>query len=446
MQIINSIIPEKPLVYGNKPESIIFLCTETNGTIEELNEKFIQEYKCKFFPFHYYIRNDGSIYKGRDVFFYAPRIAEFFDGTTVENLYNFNYCTEVDQNNISSEVANKIFILIEGNNGFYRCNDVQYTSLVQLCKELKRNFMSINRLYAYSEIYPQFNNPDLIYFKINEVRSRINNVILPTFSIPMKGNNIYSFGSRNLKYSNINPMKGNDVELLQNLLMYFSIRNSTPTGIYDILTKKQVETFQNNNGLEITGEVKEADYEKISLVYNRIKSLSDPSQQRKYKRIIQYNKKVDDDKQMSGYDVLALNEKLATFAFDEINNDILVKSKIYTSESEKAVKCFQRQYLAINYPDGVVGPLLFDSIMNTTPTGWIYADDATFTVGDSNDIILFVNKKLYSVANIFGLVNISITSEFDKALQSNLIRLQHALGYRVTGILDKKLFEIIKNL
>ena len=58
--------------------------------------------------------------------------------------------------------------------------------------------------------------------------------------------------------------KGEDVNTLQDYLVYYGYLSGTPSGKYDNATVKAVKDFQINNGLKETGKINQEEWEKIT--------------------------------------------------------------------------------------------------------------------------------------------------------------------------------------
>ena len=257
------------IIYKNKPNTIIILHSYIETDIEVLDSIFRDNYKCGMFPYHFYVRKSGEIYKGRDIECYVPNLNKIFDNmndeNNVENVFNNNLSNEMDESLILNEFKDKIFICIEGDTNVNLCSEEQYNSIIILSKYIK-SLYDIRKVYGFNEIEPKYNNPGRV-FRLNEVKSKIDNIILPVSNVTPAGDTIYTYGIRILKYNKDNIMHGNDITLLQIYLIKLGY-SLKANGKFDLITENVIKQFQKKMFFEANGIVDSKVYEKINKLLN----------------------------------------------------------------------------------------------------------------------------------------------------------------------------------
>lgn len=287
------------------------------------------------FAYHYFIDRKGTIYKGRP--YNVP-------------CFNLDMCsTFTDENNKSqcyytlsndNVLSNSIVILTEENTSNMDCTNETYVALKSLIDYIYKECSLINTYYCYSEVkrlpeeYYEYNNPGF-FFKFNELRASVTNVLVDTFFTTPSNDIIYTYGKRPLKYNKINNTTGNDVYMLQIMLKKINMFPSSyrPNGIYDIYTVNAVKQFQKYYNLTeangyVLGEAckKTLKYIADNIYTLKMKNITNYSSGINFFRILYYNEK----ELMFGKDVQYIQEKLK----DSIDSGFIVNG-IYDLNTEK---------------------------------------------------------------------------------------------------------------
>jgi len=410
------------------------------GEIENLNNinNFFNNLGSYNLPFHYYISRNGNIYKCRDEIFISPYIEEknglFYK--IFNNIDNISNC-EVPYGELSDSL-NKIIICIEGNFNKIIPSLIQFNNLISLCKNLKEKY-PIFSIFGLNEINTKFNTPG-IFIKMNEIRGKvIDDFIKESYIVP-NGEKIYSFGSRNLFLDEDNEITGNDVILLQNYLYLIGFLNKNDiTGKYDKITYEAICNIQrilNFSDDEINGETNQLVYNYITYFINHRNDILNKNNS--YHRLLYYNP----NKIIIGNDVKFINNKLYHFYFNKINNEIinenLKDNDKFTKDSELAVKEFQK-LIGVEV-DGIIGPILFKSLISYDVVIWnIEGENAYISIDNNNTsenskLIKQIQKIIYRLSKKFNLTNTNITGIYDEDTSYNIALLKYLTGYSLDNI------------
>ncbi|BDR84452.1 peptidoglycan recognition protein family protein [Clostridium tetani] len=217
MNIIDSNLKFKGLTYGNNPRKIILHhAAATNCSIEDIHTWHLHN-GWSGCGYHYFIRKNGSIYKGRP-----------------ENSLDA-HC--INYNSIS------IGICVEGNYMVEHMPLAQKNSLIELIKYLCGKY-GIKEIYGHGELNST-NCPGRNY-PIDEIRGEI----LKDIKCPYKNYLGY------LIKINAN-LKDNNVRIIQEKLMEkgYSIGSYGADGYFGDATLNAIKNFQRDNGISVDGIV-----------------------------------------------------------------------------------------------------------------------------------------------------------------------------------------------
>ncbi|RXI73901.1 peptidoglycan recognition protein family protein [Clostridium tetani] len=217
MNIIDSNLKFKGLTYGNNPRKIILHhAAATNCSIEDIHTWHLHN-GWSGCGYHYFIRKNGSIYKGRP-----------------ENSLGA-HC--INYNSIS------IGICVEGNYMVEHMPLAQKNSLIELIKYLCGKY-GIKEIYGHGELNST-NCPGRNY-PIDEIRGEI----LKDIKCPYKNYLGY------LIKINAN-LKDNNVRIIQEKLMEkgYSIGSYGADGYFGDATLNAIKNFQRDNGISVDGIV-----------------------------------------------------------------------------------------------------------------------------------------------------------------------------------------------
>lgn len=396
--IINSNLkPTFRIESGNKP---IYLTIYESGisiaSIEEL-DKIDKDNNKAMFSGHFYVRKDGTIYKGRDINIYGD-FAETTSGFTF-NTNNIGICVEgkFDEEFIGDIQLNSIRKLV---------NILKYNynlSLMFYLLELNNDKTSPGPLFPYTEVYKSFVNKNNI------------NSYSPNDKITY-----WRFGHRELKYNSNQLMNGNDIYYLQGILNKIGY-TLNKTSIYDRETKLIIEYLQLDNGLDVTGNIGFNEYKLLRKLYN------DFLAKKGFVRIIELTPEI-----MQGEDIRLLQNNLTVIGY---NCPI---TGYYDNSTKLIVEAFQSS--ALISIDGRVGPITWNSIIDRIALSLtrnlyfvypnLYGDDV---------------KKLQSRLIELGY-NCEVNGYFDKETDSAIKGYQFNNNLQINGIVDKKLWNLLFNI
>lgn len=316
------------------------------------------------FAYHYFIDKNGNIYKGRnyDIPIYNLDIYEEIEEK--ENVFTKRLIPSD-----SIRFKDTLVILTEENTSQIDCTNETYVALKQLLRSIIDDEPLIKDYFCYSEInflshYLEYNNPG-IFFKFNELRSSVSFSLLDVVNKNQFGNNIYTYGKRDLKYNAMQLMNGNDVYMLQYMLKnidcFDDYPNYIPNGIYDLYTYAAVKKFQERYYLTESNN-----YTLGFADRNTLKYIRDTIYKEKVNNIKTYNDGFilfrtlyyNENDKLFGNDVEELQKKLKN-----ILDYSIVISGIFDKTTETNVRKFQR--IIDIEDDGMVGPITWQLLNNS---------------------------------------------------------------------------------
>lgn len=217
MNVIDSNLKFRGLTYGNNPIKIILHhAAATNCSIEDIHTWHLHN-GWSGCGYHYFIRKDGSIYKGRP--------------ETSLGAHCINY------NSIS------IGICVEGNYMVEHMALAQKNSLIELIKYLCGKY-GIKEIYGHGEL----NSTDCpgINYPLDEIRREF----MKDINCPYKNYPGY------LIKINAN-FKDNNVKIIQENLIEngYSVGSYGADGYFGTATFNAIKNFQRDNGLMVDGIV-----------------------------------------------------------------------------------------------------------------------------------------------------------------------------------------------
>lgn len=453
LKIIDINLPEPTMkIIGlNEPNTIIIVDSLQYADIYSLDQEYRDNYKCAMFPYHYYIRVDGSIYRGRKDNLFAPNLRKILSGepsTTVTNEFTGN-------NYVDSVIRNKLFVCFEGDSSNRNVTEEQYSSISYLCKFIKSNF-NIKKIYGYKEIISGFDYPG-IYFKLNELKSSIDSINMPDYVIAPTGVVTYTFGKRDLIYDPDKIMSGNDIKLLQIYMNQINF-NIKVTGRYDLITYKSIQLFQRQRYLTVNGKVTKEVYDQINLEINKMSKRNTDS----YNRLIKYDLPF-----MYGKDILKLNNKLAdlnlpNIAMSDGTSIPIVKNKlknieICTMDTLYAVASYLINYQGKTFvfdnqqdiiDNIIVGPIMYNDILLQVTYEWSFAEGSIKLTSPYTECseVLFIQKFIKKFFNTFSLQTLSMSGLYDDITANNILMIKMQLGWVPNNEVDSKFYEYITQL
>lgn len=225
MNIINSNLKFRGLTYGNNPRKIILHhAAATNCSIEDIHTWHLHN-GWSGCGYHYFIRKDGSIYKGRP--------------ETSLGAHCINY------NSIS------IGICVEGNYMVEYMPSNQKKSLMELIKYLCSKY-GIKEIYGHGELNstscPGKNYP------LDEIRRKF----MKDINCPYKNYPGYLI--------KINPnLSDNNVKIIQENLMEkgYMVGSYEADGYFGTATFNAIKKFQRDNGLMVDGIVGKETWDRL---------------------------------------------------------------------------------------------------------------------------------------------------------------------------------------
>ncbi|HQL12151.1 MAG TPA: peptidoglycan-binding protein [bacterium] len=380
------------------------------------------------FAYHYFIDKKGNIYEGRphniraynlDIFKYDEEEFNKPENKQYDQNTGMRILPLLDQGDFLFNDC--LVILTEEQTDSMDTTNETYTALKSLLTYLIQ-YYNYNKFYTYSELkmIPHFivddpkediftyNNPGM-FFRVNELHSAVEHSKLESSRISKDGIiEIVTYGERDygIKYNKSNPIKGNDILMLQKMLYKLDIlkRYSNITGIYDKTTELAVAAFQKKYYVTPEYDYGVADKNTLETLRDKI-----------YKEKISNSTIIDDnynpfrvleyipDNMMTGYDVMILQSRLKRCIYP-----ILEVNGIFDEYTKDAVSMFQAKYASYvdkNMVDGKVGPETWKSILECTDTVFVE------TNSEDNDPVVG-----------------SITPTHCRVSRSNIIYLQKAIN------------------
>ncbi|AVP56063.1 N-acetylmuramoyl-L-alanine amidase (plasmid) [Clostridium tetani] len=226
MNIIDSNLKFKGLTYGNNPRKIILHHAEAiNCSIEDIHTWHLHN-GWSGCGYHYFIRKNGSIYKGRP-----------------ENSLGA-HC--INYNSIS------IGICVEGNYMIEHMPLAQKNSLIELIKYLCGKY-GIKEIYGHGELNST-NCPGTNY-PIDEIRRET--------ILEFGRNTVINYPGYLIKV-NAN-LKDNNVKIIQEKLMEkgYSVGGYGADGYFGNATLNAIKSFQRDNGILVDGIVGRGTWERL---------------------------------------------------------------------------------------------------------------------------------------------------------------------------------------
>lgn len=422
------------LIYLNNPVNILVMDSRNHSiSIGDL-DKVHRSLGLKMFAYHYYITLTGVIYGGRPERALNPDLTKLTKAMFTNLISADQSPFEVEdmemKDRTSSISSNKIVVCLEGNTSYKPIPTVQRIALISLCKDIMSRNRNIKNVYSIREYLPMYENlGDMVDFA--PIRSEITSTITPMFVTTPAGTVTYSFGRRVLKYIEDNPMSGNDIKLLEIYLKKLGFNVIQPNGKYDVFTVHAVKQFQERYNLEVTGNFRKEDFDKLNEELNRVKFSNKIN--KNYNRIIKYK-----ENEMHGDDIKNLNERLMKiYPKFKLNN-------YFTEESEKAVKRFQEATKMTI--DGIVGPITWEKIFNYEYTE---LEDIIFydpTDNEFNLIIKMIQGKIRDNLNRFGITEYSMNGIYDNITYKNIKKIKSLIGFNINGNIDRETYEFFIDL
>jgi len=225
MNVIDSNLKFRGLTYGNNPRKIILHhAAATNCSIEDIHIWHLHN-GWSGCGYHYFIRKDGSIYKGRP-----------------ENSLGA-HC--INYNSIS------IGICVEGNYMVEHMSLAQKNSLIELIKYLCIKY-GIKEIYGHGEL----NSTDCP--GINYPLDKIRREFYKDINCPYKNYPGYLI--------KINPnLRDNNVKIIQENLIEngYSVGSYGADGYFGTATFNAIKKFQRDNGLMVDGIVGKETWDRL---------------------------------------------------------------------------------------------------------------------------------------------------------------------------------------
>ena len=428
MDIYRDLPVANNLIYKNNPSSIVVLDSRNRSIDIESMDIIHKGLGMKMFGYHYMIYRDGTIQAGR------PERAFSCDVVVLNQVMQNNLPNTSPLTTVNLEVesatdiisAGRIFICLEGNTSATDMTLLQRNSLIELGKDIRGRYRNIRNIYSYAEFMLESDNLG-IYVDFNTIRSEINSTFVPVYVDTPAGTISYTYGKRELYFDPEDPISGNDVKLVQVYLKTLDIPLKDTAGIYNLYTFEAVKSFQRMFGLEVTGTMKENEYNLLAAKIRQLSVTIDYSQYHRYLYYRSYNP-------LQGLDVDNLQDKLGRL-------NLGTKSGTYDYATQENVKVFQRS-VGIE-PDGEVGPLtwrlLNDSVGVEYTREFIY-DPNHIMRGDD---IKFIQQKIALIARRFGIIEYHINGKYDLITYNNIRKIQSQTNFPINGIVDDRLFKYL---
>lgn len=390
------------------------------------------------FAYHYLIDRTGNIYSGRD-YNIRPFNLDIYDNVNDEfKLMDTN----------SSFFSNFIIILLESDSTIPSDNFNIYSSLSTLIKYIRKE-KDIKEYYCFSEIKRfepnvcskedesnlKYNNPG-IFFKINELRSLIDNYLIKTSNKSTYNITTFTYGQRILKYSKPINMKGNDVIQLQSMLYQLNYFNDYKiiNGEYNYITSQYVKEFQEKNYINPSPydygvATKETLLKVLEETIKKLKSSEE-----------KFN---NSDNLTTMFRILCNEDELKPISGDDvISLQKLIKEKVsplqditgfYDKQTQENVRFIQKIYgLKGNLIDGNCNHLIYNYLKNDTrlkaPVSDLKLKDYGIEVA-----LLQISLNNLNKSNI-----LKVNGVFDENLESVIEKINRDKNNRIKlGIQDK---------
>lgn len=381
------------------PSMIVLYSNERNNTTIWEQDAIDKNNNKKMFGGHFYIRTDGTIYRGRDI----NVIGEF--------AYSKDDMISINQ-------GNTIGVCIEGDFNTDYLLAAQETSIINLVNALKKEFPFITKVLYLNQLNYS-NNPGYL-FPFASLLSKLGENPNNNLSIIIGGSEYIELGARDLLYLPYNLMTGTDVYYLNMFLYKYGYLSENKLNfIFDYATREGLKKFQLSINREPTGIVDSITASYIKLYINKLYTNN------YYDRIIFYDP-LDD--LMYGHDIDKVQEML------NLKNYKCTKTGVYDDETAKCIKQFQADNRIT--VDGKIGPITWNLLnaMNDGSFRELYIKSPCFT---GTDVELIQNKLKdlgYSVI---------LTGEYDDVTSIQIKLFQLKNGLQPTGTVDKETFDRI---
>lgn len=370
---------------------------ETYSDINELDKKHKNDGH-SMFTHHYLVKKNGYIFRGR----YEK------DESYIDEKFNFNV----------------IGIMVEGNFDIEEINETQFNNLMSLIQDISyRNKYIGNNIFIHSEVNRFITSPGRLFpfvrFKNRLFQNYIN--VSDSF-VNIRGEVIYSFGSRNLEYK-IPNMTGNDIYALKLSLIKIGCELKNVDDIFDKELLQNIKVIQKKYKMEENGIVNKEFYILLSTLLFK-EGIDRSNLYQKYLNVL-------DNKVITGNDVKLIKTKLRSLNLyeGEIN-------EIFDEEIKQSVIRFQARN-GIPQLNGEVGPLTFLTIMKSRDFSFKRVLELVDPIMQGADVEIvqeMLQKKGYYV---------DINGYFDTKMHNAICQYQLDNNYLIDGKVDEELFEQI---
>lgn len=434
VEIDRSLALGKDLIFLNNPSMIVLVDSRNKKSDLPTLDKAHRALGMKMFGYHYYVDRNGVIYAGRpertfscDVEVLMQHVVFNKDSTTNDSPFPVSSLEFDSASNIIS--AGRIFVCVEGNTEVADLTDVQRSSVIALCKDIRSRNRNIRNVYSLTEFVPELRNLG-VYVDMNKLRSEIMSTVVPAYISTPSGVISYTFGKRELYYNSDSPVAGNDVKLLQYYLISLGIPVTNPTGEYDLFTYEAVRDFQKKFGLPRTGRMEKEEYDKLNeLLYLTFSKNKDFST---YHRLLYYRP----NNPQKGQDVDRLQDKLKGLRLAE-------KTGKFDSQTDIGVREYQRKNDL--YVDGLVGPITWRVLMGSVEVDYyrpLRLENPNMRGGD----IKILQERIRDFRKRFGIVKVTTNGIFDETTKKNVMKIQSVSNFPINGIVDDLFFNYIMEL
>ena len=424
----------KDLTFLNNPSMIVIVDSRNKQSDIETLDKVHRALGMKMFGYHYYVTRNGVVYAGRperafacDVEVLMQNIVFNKDSTSNDSPFPAVSLEFDTPSNIIS--AGRIFICVEGNTDVSDLTDVQRSSLIALCKDIRGRNRNIRNVYSLTEFVPETHNLG-VFVDMNKLRSEIMSTVVPAYISTPSGVISYTFGGRDLYYNSDSPIAGNDVKLLQHYLISLGINVNNPTGEYDLFTYEAVREFQKRFGLQRTGKMEKAEFDKLNeLLYLTFSKSKDYST---YHRLLYFRP----NNPQKGEDVDRLQDKLKGLRLAK-------KSGRFDKQTDTAVREYQRKNGL--YVDGLVGPITWRILMGSVDVDYyrpLRLEEPNMRGGD----VKIIQERIRDFRKRFGIIKVPVTGVYDETTKKNIMKIQSMANFPINGIVDDLLFNYIMEL
>ena len=378
----------------------IYSCEKNEMTFKELEMEDVNKKNKLTFSGHYYVRRNGDIFRGRP----EDVIGEF--------AYNMDKSVNLNYNNIG--------ICVEGDFNKIFLNDVQFSSLLELCEDIRNRYTKNMRI----RFLNQFDlgvNPGIL-FSFTEVMASYNKTLTPA-KVLIGKIEFDTLGSRELYLDNVNPITGTDVYAIQTIMKDLNIYEIDPTGVFDSYTLNCVKIYQMQNNLADSGI---AGFKTLHHLINDMKKINST---KIFTRVLEFEA---GESVQSGDDVYNLQVALNNKYFNcRVTGE-------YDKDTIEQIRNFQSKNNID--PDGKVGPITWNLLMSGD------SSDNFRVLRLNKDNIMYgtdvkeLQEKLVSLGYIMP-----VTEKYDYLTEAQVRRYQIHNGLTATGVVDRDLWDRIFN-